>query len=646
MKKFIYTIIFLIFIFCFSFAQENNFPFFEDYFNNNSNGWKTYDTENVFIKIQNGKLEFEHKRNYKGGISWIPSVNIDSNKDFYISFNTTYVSGQNGGMYGILWGANDKYTSYYELLISSTGDYKYVKQNKTTIVLSDMVNSPLVNDQGTNKIEIKKRGNKIEFYINGNKIYESKFESFFGNNIGFTIDNIQRIHFDDLEIGYLNSLTELIKLDVQDKINNWQQKGEFEKSNEYKERVNESTRTKKIEEYQAISILFFKSLYFNTVNFNNMVLGAFDADNECFLLSSQKYKDIIVPVPLADAPAFKEKFENFTFHNPDFAIQNDKFVLSYLEVVTNFGKKYIFNIKDKLTYSQTKIQYKFDEIELDVNDKNSSNNTVSDNTISVGKSDVDIDIPENKFVNDKTFAVIIGNENYKNEIKVKFAINDSKTFKKYLEKTLGIPKNNIHYIENGTYGQILGELKWASDVTKAYNGKAKIIFYYAGHGMPEEQTKNAFILPIDGNSQNIATAIKLTDIYNTLTQFPSVAVTVFLDACFSGSVREINGAMLVQGRGVKTKPNKEKPNGNTIVFSATSSDETAFPFHEKQHGLFTYFLLKKLQETKGEATLNELSEFIISNVAQQSIVVNKKPQIPQVISSDALKDSWQSMKLK
>jgi hypothetical protein len=283
---------------------------------------------------------------------------------------------------------------------------------------------------------------------------------------------------------------------------------------------------------------------------------------------------------------------------------------------------------------------------VETNNENQNQGKVVIEDIPDFVSDVDQNIPTNSIVNDKTFAVIIGNETYTKEIKVKYALNDARIFKRYLQKTLGLPTYNIHYIENATFGQILDELIWINNVAKAYNGQAKIIFYYAGHGMPDEHTKSAFLLPVDGNSQNPQTAVKLADVYGKLTEFPSISVTVFLDACFSGSTRETNETMLAQGRGVKIKPKNDLLTGNLVVFSAATGDETAFPYSEKQHGMFTYFLLKKIQESKGNATLNELSNYITTNVTQQSVVVNKKSQTPQVNTSSQVQNTWQILRLK
>lgn len=260
-------------------------------------------------------------------------------------------------------------------------------------------------------------------------------------------------------------------------------------------------------------------------------------------------------------------------------------------------------------------------------------------------SDVDQNIPVNTIVNDKTFAVIIGNEVYSKEIKVKFALNDARVFKQYALKTLGIPSKNITYIENATFGQMLDALKWINDVIKAYKGQAKVIFYYAGHGMPDEQTRSSYLLPVDGNAQNAATAVKLADVYSKLTEYSSVSLNVFLDACFSGSARDQN-SMLAEGRGVKLTPNSDLLTGNLVVLSASSGNETAYPYSEKQHGLFTYYLLKKLKDSKGNSTLRELSDYIITNVTQQSVVINKKPQTPQVNYSTEIQNKWQSIMLK
>ena len=116
------------------------------------------------------------------------------------------------------------------------------------------------------------------------------------------------------------------------------------------------------------------------------------------------------------------------------------------------------------------------------------------------------------------------------------------------------------------------------------------------------------------------------------------SVIVFMDACFSGAQR--GEGMLAAARGVAIEARPAEPQGNMVVFSAASGDQTAYPYQEQGHGLFTYFLLKKLQETKGAVTLGDLGNYIIDNVTKESVVSNGKSQTPTVTCSEIMGADW------
>ena len=86
--------------------------------------------------------------------------------------------------------------------------------------------------------------------------------------------------------------------------------------------------------------------------------------------------------------------------------------------------------------------------------------------------------------------------------------------------------------------------------------------------------------------------------------------------------------------------------GFLVVFSAAQGDETAYPNREQQHGLFTYYLLKKLQETEGNVELKALGDYVTKQVSQQSLLLNSKKQTPSVVPSASLGNEWQTWKLK
>ena len=190
---------------------------------------------------------------------------------------------------------------------------------------------------------------------------------------------------------------------------------------------------------------------------------------------------------------------------------------------------------------------------------------------------------------------------------------------------------------------MLQNLELISKIAKANNGNAELIFYYAGHGLPDEQTKEPYLIPVDVSGNDLKYAVKLMEVYKKLTENPSQKVTVFLDACFSGGAR--NESLLAL-RGVKIKPKENVLGSNLVVFTSSSGDESSAPYKDKQHGMFTYYLLKKLQSSKGNCTYKELEEYLKNEISVNSLVINKKQQTPQVIGSPDVEEKWKNWKIK
>lgn len=259
------------------------------------------------------------------------------------------------------------------------------------------------------------------------------------------------------------------------------------------------------------------------------------------------------------------------------------------------------------------------------------------------ESDVDFSIPKSTIVNDKSFALIIANENYQEVAGVPNALNDGEIFAEYCKTALGLPSENIHIIKNATFNNIRREVNLMAKIAEAYNGQAKILIYYSGHGLPDESSHAPYLLPVDGFGSDLSTCYSLNDLYKTFEDINTAQTVILLDACFSGSTR--GDDMLFAARGVAIKAKPGIPKGNIIVISAAQGDETAYPFKEKAHGLFTYFLLKKLQTSRGNVSVGELVDFMKDNVYRNSLVYNGKPQTPSVQFSPSVSSVWRSWKL-
>lgn len=507
-----------------------------------------------------------------------------------------------------------------------------------------------------------------------------------------------------LELTYKNA--EEIEKKVNSEIEDWQKKDEFETTEQWKNRVNEVTRQAKIKEIseeiisqyneevarikeeerqlsleyevykQDIVNAYYKSrIEVANENFSSedFQLKPYDADNGTFLINSAKYGDILLPVMLEEGRSFKDNWEKIKSSvRPEFVPNGEDVILTKL-IFTNNGKEYVYDSHTEARYAITDVKYNFKPVELadislddlktdlpELKNLNSVSQVVAkSNTESItpkkvspqinslvasDRSNVDYEIPTGfSAVNPSTFAVIIANEDYSSNVNVPFAINDGEIMAKYLSTTVGLPQNHIKLFSNATYGKMAEAIDYIEKLSEAYGDKLNLIFYYAGHGLPDEKSKSALLLPVDGNPNIPSTCYKLDNIVKKLGNIPSDNIVMILDACFSGSVR--GEGMLLSARGVKLHSNELQPKGNIIILSAARGDETAFPYDKEGHGLFTFYLLKKLQENKGSVTLGELADYVIENVKQTSVVNTGKIQTPNVIVSPKIKSTWRSIPL-
>jgi uncharacterized caspase-like protein len=265
-------------------------------------------------------------------------------------------------------------------------------------------------------------------------------------------------------------------------------------------------------------------------------------------------------------------------------------------------------------------------------------------------SDVDSGIPELKKQFSNRYALIIGNEDYSthqkdltSEANALYARDDASAFHEYAQKVLGIPERNITLSLDATSAEMREGLLKMNLIAKNTGGEAEFFVFYAGHGLPDEDSKQPYLIPVDVSGKFIKLGIPLSEFYQSLTEFPTRRTTVFLDACFSGGARNQG---LYASRGIRVTPKNEMLKGNLVVFSASSGEESALPYVKKNHGLFTYYLLQKLKDSQGELSYKDLSQFMEQQVALESILVNSKEQHPKTNVSADVVDVWEGWTLK
>ena len=326
-------------------------------------------------------------------------------------------------------------------------------------------------------------------------------------------------------------------------------------------------------------------------------------------------------------------------------IVSDKFTGAEIPIKIKLKEKHGKYANDKDILLKLNQDMSPNKIEV-LADKQNTNTNIERGSLT---SEVDKNIPNSGTQNQHRYAVIIGNEDYSSqqqglstEVNVDYAVNDASIFRDYCKLTLGIPERQIRYIENATGSKINQALDWLSVLSKAESGNAELYFYYSGHGLPDEETKEPYIIPVDVSGSNVKQGVKVSQIYNKLTENPAQHVTVFFDACFSGGARNMP---LIAQKSIRVNPEKVALKGNLVVFASSDGNESSGIFREKKHGYFTYFLLKKLQETSGDVSYEELKEYIKTNVIKESSLIGK-PQTPQVLVAPEVNNVWGSWKIK
>jgi len=231
--------------------------------------------------------------------------------------------------------------------------------------------------------------------------------------------------------------------------------------------------------------------------------------------------------------------------------------------------------------------------------------------------DIDVDIPVSRIENKDAIAVIIGNKDYLKTKSVDFAVNDARSMKNYLVRTLGYKEGNIFMVENATQT----DFRTFFGVAGNYKGKlfntvkkniSDVFIFYAGHGAPGLKDQSGYFVPVECDPQYVELGgYPLEVFYANLSKIPAKSFTIMLDACFSGAeIFENISPIVIQMK----SPAMSLQNG--IVITSSSGSQVSSWYNEKKHGMFSYFLLKGIHNRNAdknkdsELTYQELFEYL------------------------------------
>jgi len=233
--------------------------------------------------------------------------------------------------------------------------------------------------------------------------------------------------------------------------------------------------------------------------------------------------------------------------------------------------------------------------------------------------------------NDNKIALIIGIENYSDIVKASYAKADAQYFKEYASKGLGVENKNIKLLldEDATFIKINKVLKkWL--VSQIKPNKTELIIFYAGHGLASKDGKELYLLPQDGDADLLSiSSISRTNLFSEIKVLNPKSVTIFLDACYTGSSRD-NEILLADARPVRIIADEQEDiPDNFTIFTASKLDQISSGLKEANHGIFSYYLMKGLEgkadsNNDKKITNGELLTYMDLNVSQKAAELGRQ----------------------
>lgn len=246
----------------------------------------------------------------------------------------------------------------------------------------------------------------------------------------------------------------------------------------------------------------------------------------------------------------------------------------------------------------------------------------------------DVETPAFRLPEDESkFAIVVGVETYQSLPKADHASRDARAVKAHL-LGLGYPERNVVLLTDQQAGKSGLEKYLESWLQRNTNADSKVLFYFSGHGAPNPEDGQAYLMPWDGDPKFLeATGYPVKRLYAKLNALKAKHVLVAMDACFSGV-----GGRSVVAKGTRPLVGKVDLGagvaGRVAGLTASASDEVTGTDEASGHGLFTYQLLKSLNARSGKATMKELYDALTPKVRDAARRDNRD-QTPQLIGDGA-----------
>lgn len=204
-----YTVILILVLNCqhYCYAQLR-YSLFEEGFNDNRNSWIVGDRGKTLARIDSGFYYLESKTAKTGYSRWTSQGYFHEGQDYEITIAIKQVKGDLLRGFGLQWGGDPFENRFHEIWLRHDRKFSVSTQDlltsPKTIDLLPYTSSSAIVSEGYNQIRMRKTGNKVTYFINGVKVFETPYSGLFGPEIGFICPAMGAIKVDYLQVTLLN----------------------------------------------------------------------------------------------------------------------------------------------------------------------------------------------------------------------------------------------------------------------------------------------------------------------------------------------------------------------------------------------------------------------------------------------------------
>jgi len=226
-----------------------------------------------------------------------------------------------------------------------------------------------------------------------------------------------------------------------------------------------------------------------------------------------------------------------------------------------------------------------------------------------------------KFQDEKYYALLIGNNDYKYWSKLDSPVNDVVEIGKILKNKYGY---KVDVVKNANSNLLKNKLiELSKKVTKDDN----LLIYYSGHGDRNLLMSpiRAYWIPTDAAQKFDANWINTQDVSAMISQISAKHILIMVDSCYAGF--SIKGTPSFTGKWDKNKKNyddfvmKKLLNRPTRLAITSGSLEPVADTYIKNHSVFAYKFINILKQNENYISsmdlYSELNNFIISASSQR-----------------------------